>query len=93
MTDLSRLEPNWNIPRFRLVTRRRLVEFAWHEHFHRHPDPFVWDSIYARLSDIDGAQAAYGDPAGYDRIRLSSNNSLVASHCRYERLGFQPVLP
>ena len=44
MTDLSRLEPNWNIPRFRLVTRRRLVEFAWHEHFHRHPDPFVWDS-------------------------------------------------
>jgi GNAT superfamily N-acetyltransferase len=31
--------------------------------------------------------------AGYDRIRLSSNNSLVAPHRLYERLGFQPVLP
>jgi hypothetical protein len=31
--------------------------------------------------------------AGYDRIRLSSNNSLVASHRLYERLGFQPVPP
>ena len=30
---------------------------------------------------------------GYDRIRLSSNNSLVASHRLYERLGFQPVPP
>src|SRR4051794_38623073 len=27
--------------------------------------------------------------AGYDRIRLSSNNSLMASHRLYERLGFQ----
>jgi GNAT superfamily N-acetyltransferase len=152
MTDLSRLEPNWNIRPFRFgdaPAARRLVETVWHEHFHRHPDPFVRDFIYTRLSDIDGAQAAYGDRAlflcavsegeivgtgaikslddrecemvrmfvasahrnrgieraiadelirfariaGYDRIRLSSNNSLVASHRLYERLGFQPVLP
>jgi len=31
--------------------------------------------------------------AGYDRIRLSSNNSLVASHRLYETLGFHPVPP
>ena len=30
--------------------------------------------------------------AGYDRIRLSSNKSLMASHRLYERLGFQPAL-
>lgn len=29
--------------------------------------------------------------AGYDRIRLSSNKSLLASHRLYERLGFQPA--
>ena len=29
--------------------------------------------------------------AGYDRIRLSSNNALAASHRLYERLGFQPA--
>jgi GNAT superfamily N-acetyltransferase len=30
--------------------------------------------------------------AGYDRIRLSSNNALTASHRLYERMGFQPML-
>jgi GNAT superfamily N-acetyltransferase len=30
--------------------------------------------------------------AGYDRIRLSSNKSLLASHRLYESLGFQPAL-
>jgi GNAT superfamily N-acetyltransferase len=29
--------------------------------------------------------------AGYDRIRLSSNNALAASHRLYERMGFQPA--
>jgi GNAT superfamily N-acetyltransferase len=150
MTDLSRLEPNWKIRPFRLgdaPAARRLVESVWHEHFHHHPDPFVRDFIYMRLSDVDSAQTVYGDRAlflcavsegeivgtgaiksldnrecemvrmfvasahrnrgigraiadelirfariaGYDRIRLSSNNSLVASHRLYERLGFQPV--
>jgi GNAT superfamily N-acetyltransferase len=152
VTDPSRFEPNWNIRPFRLgdaPAARRLVESVWHEHFHRHPDPFVRDFIHTRLSDVDSAQTAYGDRAlflcavregeivgtgaiksldnrecemvrmfvasahrnrgigraiadelirfariaGYDRIRLSSNNSLVASHRLYERLGFQPVLP
>ncbi len=31
--------------------------------------------------------------AGYDRISLSSNNALAASHRLYESLGFQPALP
>jgi GNAT superfamily N-acetyltransferase len=31
--------------------------------------------------------------AGYDRILLSSNNALTASHRLYERLGFQPTSP
>jgi len=30
---------------------------------------------------------------GYERIRLSSNNALVASHRLYERLGFRPAPP
>jgi GNAT superfamily N-acetyltransferase len=30
--------------------------------------------------------------AAYDRIRLSSNKSLIASHRLYERLRFQPTL-
>ena len=105
------------------------------------------DFIYTRLSDVDSAEAVYGDRAlflcaiaeseivgtgaikrlddracemvrmfvatacrgrgvgrtianeligfarmaGYDRIRLSSNNSLTASHRLYESLGFQPA--
>ena len=31
--------------------------------------------------------------SGYDRIRLSSNKSLMASHRLYDRLGFQPARP
>ncbi len=151
MTDFSHLEPNWKIRPFQLgdaPAARRLIESVWREHFHHHPDPFVRDFIYTRLSDVDSAEAAYGDRAlflcaiaeseivgtgaikrldnrecemvrmfvalayrgrgigwaiadelirfariaGYDRIRLSSNNSLMASHRLYERLGFQPAL-
>ncbi|MGZ5877311.1 MAG: GNAT family N-acetyltransferase [Bradyrhizobium sp.] len=151
MTDLSGVEP-WNIRPFvpgDAPAARQLVESVWHEHFHHHPDPFVRDFIYTRLSDVDSAQTVYGDRAlflcavsegqivgtgaikglddrecemarmfvasgyrnrgigraiadelirfarmaGYDRIRLSSNNALVASHRLYERLGFQPVPP
>lgn len=29
--------------------------------------------------------------AGYDRMRLSSNNALTAAHRLYERMGFQPA--
>jgi GNAT superfamily N-acetyltransferase len=152
MTNLSHPKPNWTIRPLRAgdaPAARRLVESVWHEHFHRHPDPFVRDFIYTRLSDLDDAQTAYGDRAvflcavcegevvgtgalkslgnrecemvrmfvasthrnrgigraiadelikfarmaGYDRIRLSSNNALAASHRLYERLGFQAVLP
>jgi putative acetyltransferase len=42
---------------------RRLIETIWHEHFGRHPDPFVRDFIYSRLADIDDAEAVYGDQA------------------------------
>ncbi len=30
---------------------------------------------------------------GYDRISLSSNNALAASHRLYEKMGFQPTSP
>jgi putative acetyltransferase len=126
---------------------RRLIEAVWHEHFDRHPDPFVRNFIYSRLSDVDEAERVYRDRAmflcavldadivgtgaikhlndrecemtrmfvaatcrgrgigrsiadelikfarraGYDHVRLSSNNVLTASHRLYERLGFQSV--
>ncbi|MEA2890141.1 MAG: Acetyltransferase family [Bradyrhizobium sp.] len=31
--------------------------------------------------------------AGYDQVRLSSNNALAASHGLYESMGFQPTPP
>jgi GNAT superfamily N-acetyltransferase len=152
MTGFPRNESKWKIRPFQLgdaPAARRLIESVWHEHFHHHPDPFVRDFIYMRLSDVDNAETVYGDRtlflcaiteneivgtgavkrigdrecemvrmfvasayrgrgigraiaddlikfariAGYDRIRLSTNNSLVASHHLYERLGFQPAPP
>ncbi|MDI3565934.1 GNAT family N-acetyltransferase [Bradyrhizobium sp. Arg816] len=152
MAILTRLEPNWTIRPFRLGDApgaRRLIEAAWHEHFDGHPDSFVRDFIYSRLSDVDNAETVYVDralflcavaesaiigtgaikcfddrecemvrmfvapiyrgrgiaraigdglisfarSAGYDRIRLSSNNSLTDSHRLYERMGFQPTAP
>jgi GNAT superfamily N-acetyltransferase len=152
MADLARFQPNWKIQPFRhgdAPAVRRLIESVWHEHFHHHPDPFVRDFIYSRLSDVDNAETVYGDRAiflcaiaesaiigtgaikhlddrecemvrmfvasayqgrgigraiadelirfarraGYDRIRLSSNNALAASHRLYERMGFQPTSP
>lgn len=42
---------------------RRLIEQVWHEHFGLHPDPFVRDFIYSRLSDIDNAESFYSDRA------------------------------
>jgi putative acetyltransferase len=128
---------------------RRLIESVWLEHFDGHPDPFVRNFIYSRLSDVDNAEAEYSDRAiflcaiaeaeiigtgaikrlddrecemarmfvastcrgrgigraiadelikfalgaGYDRVRLSSNNALAASHRLYEGMGFQSTLP
>ena len=152
MAIFTRLEPNWTIRPFRpddAPSARRLIEAVWHEHFHDHPDSFVRDFIYSRLSDVDSAETVYADRAlflcaiaesaiigtgaikrfddrecemvrmfvapiyrgrgiaraiadelisfarsvGYDRIRLSSNNALTASHRLYERMGFQPTAP
>jgi GNAT superfamily N-acetyltransferase len=146
----ARPESNWKIRSFHAGDAsgaRRLIETVWREHFHDHPDPFVRDFIYSRLSDVDHAETTYGDravflcaiaegeiigtgairrvndsecemvrmfvasnhrgcgigraiaeelirfagSAGYDRVRLSSNNALTASHRLYERMGFQPV--
>ena len=42
---------------------RRLIEYVWREHFGLHPDPFVRDFIYSRLSDIDNAESVYSDRA------------------------------
>jgi GNAT superfamily N-acetyltransferase len=144
----THIEPNWTIRPFRpgdAPAIRRLIELVWREHFHDHPDSFVRDFIYSRLSDVDNADTVYADralflcamaeeaiigtgaikrfddrecemlrmfvapiyrgrgiapaiadalirfarSAGYDRIRLSSNNALTASHRLYERMGFQ----
>lgn len=152
MADLARPQSNWKIRPFQrgdAPRARRLIESVWHEHFHHHPDPFVRDFIYSRLSDVDNAETVYGDRAiflcaiaedaiigtgaikrlddrecemtrmfvaspcrgrgigraiavdligfarnvGYDRIRLSSNNALAASHRLYERMGFRPTSP
>ena len=149
MAILTR-EPNWTIRPFRpgdALAVRRLIEAVWHEHFHDHPDSFVRDFIYSRLSDLDNAGSVYADralllcaiaeneiigtgaikrfddrecemarmfvapiyrgrgiaraisdrlisfarSAGYNRIRLSSNSALTASHRLYERMGFQPT--
>lgn len=144
----THIEPSWTIRPFRpgdAPAVRRLIESVWREHFHDHPDSFVRDFIYSRLSDVDSADTVYADravflcamaedaiigtgaikwfddrecemvrmfvapnyrgrgiartiadglisfarSAGYDRIRLSSNNALTASHRLYERMGFQ----
>jgi GNAT superfamily N-acetyltransferase len=139
VADFSRPQSNWKVRPFQhgdAPRARRLIEAVWHEHFDRHPDPFVRDFIYSRLSDIDNADTVYGDraiflcavaeaeiigtgaikrldnrecemarmfvastcrgrgigraiadelikfalSAGYDQVRLSSNNVLAASH-------------
>src|SRR5258708_39178029 len=66
MRGLSRVAPDWKIRPFLpgdAPAARRLVESVWHEHFDQHPDPFVREFIYTRLSDVDSAQIAYGDRA------------------------------
>jgi len=147
-----RPEANWKIRPFQpgdAPGARRLIESVWREHFQHHPDPHVRDFIYSRLSDVDHAEAIYGDgavflcaiagdeiigtgairrlddrecemarmfvgskhrgrgigraiaeglikyarSAGYERVRLSSNNALTVSHRLYERMGFQAVAP
>jgi GNAT superfamily N-acetyltransferase len=152
MEDLARSQPDWTIRPFRpgdASGARRLIESVWYEHFHEHPDPFVREFVYSRLSDVDHADTVYGDGgiflcaiagddivgtgaikrvgdrqcemtrmfvaaayrgrgigraiaddligfarrAGYDRVNLSSNNALTASHRLYERMGFQPASP
>jgi GNAT superfamily N-acetyltransferase len=64
VADLARSQSNWKVRPFQrddAPGARRLIETVWHEHFDRHPDPFVRDFIYSRLSDVDDAEIAYGD--------------------------------
>lgn len=150
MVNIKRVEPDWTIRPFRLgdaPSARRLIEAVWHEYFHDHPDAFVREFVYPRLSDVDNAETEYVDRAlflcaiaedeivgtgairriddrecemvrmfvaplcrnrgiaraiadeligfarnaGYDRIRLSSNNALTDSHRLYEKMGFRPT--
>src|SRR5216684_178616 len=66
VADVARPQSNWTIRRFQrghAPRARQLIEAVWHEHFDRHPDPFVRNFIYSRLSDIDDAETAYGDQA------------------------------
>jgi putative acetyltransferase len=152
VADLARPQSSWKIRPFQrgdAPRARRLIESVWHEHFDHHPDPFVRDFTYSRLSDVDNAETVYGDraiflcaiaeaeiigtgairrldnrecemvrmfvastyrgrgigraiadelirfalSAGYNQIRLSSNNALAASHRLYESMGFQSTSP
>jgi hypothetical protein len=66
VADLARPQSNWIIRPFQrgdAPRARRLIESVWHEHFDRHPDPFVRNFIYSRLSDVDNAETVYGDQA------------------------------
>ena len=66
MADLACPRSNWTIRPFRhgdAPGARRLIETVWHEHFDRHPDPFVRNFIYSRLSDVDNAETLYSDQA------------------------------
>ena len=66
MADLARPQSNFTIRPFQRGDAPRLdgsLKSVWHEHFDRHPDPFVRDSIYSRLSDIDNAETLYRDQA------------------------------
>lgn len=152
LVNVKRIEAAWTIRPFRVGdarSARRLIEAVWREHFHDHPDVFVREFIYPRLSDVDNAETEYADRAlflcamaedeivgtgairrfddrecemvrmfvaplcrnrgiaraiadeligfarnaGYNRIRLCSNNALTASHRLYEKMGFQPTPP
>ncbi|WP_327569197.1 GNAT family N-acetyltransferase [Bradyrhizobium sp.] len=152
VADFARPRSNWTIRPFQhgdAPGARRLIETVWHEHFDRHPDRFVRNFIYSRLSDVDNAETVYSDQAlflcaigeaeiigtgairpldnrecelarmfvaspyrgrgvgraiadelikfalsaGYDQVRLSSNNALAASHRLYESMGFQSTPP
>lgn len=64
--NVKRVEPDWTIRPFRLgdaPSARRLIEAVWHEYFHDHPDAFVREFIYPRLSDVDNAETGYVDQA------------------------------
>lgn len=66
VADLARPQSNWTIRPFQrgdAPRARQLIESVWHEHFDRHPDPFVRNFIYSRLSDVDNAETIYGDQA------------------------------
>src|SRR4051794_41565950 len=66
MAVRARLEPNWTVRPFchgDAPGARRLIEAVWREHFHDHPDSFVRDFIYSRLSDVDDAENVYADRA------------------------------
>jgi GNAT superfamily N-acetyltransferase len=152
VANLARPPSNWKIRPFQRGVApgaRRLIESVWHEYFDGHPDPFVRNFVYSRLSDVDNAEIAYADRAvflcavaeaeiigtgaikrldnrecemtrmfvasacrgrgigraiadklikfalgaGYDQVRLSSNNVLAASHGLYESMGFQSTPP
>jgi GNAT superfamily N-acetyltransferase len=66
VADLACPRSNWTIRPFQhgdAPGARRLIETVWHEHFDRHPDPFVRNFITSRLSDVDNAETAYTDRA------------------------------
>lgn len=66
VADLASPQLNWAIRPFRrgdAPRARRLIESVWEEHFDRHPDLFVRNFIYSRLSDVDNAETVYREQA------------------------------
>jgi len=77
---------------------RRLIESVWHEHFGLHPDPFVRDFIYSRLSDIDDAASFYRDRAillcamaGTEIIGTGAIKRLDGRECEMTRMFVAPA--
>lgn len=77
---------------------RRLIEYVWHEHFEFHPNPFVRDFIYSRLSDIDNAESVYSDRAfllcavvGTEIIGTGAIKRLDGRECEMARMFVAPA--
>jgi hypothetical protein len=73
VVNLPRAQSEFTIRAFQrgdALQARRLIETVWHEHFGRHPDPFVRDFIFSRepsrLRIARIPKSAIGEPTRID---------------------------
>jgi len=92
---VTHTQSDWTIRPFQrgdAPKARQLIETVWREHFGYHPDPFVRDFIYSRLSDIDEAETFYGDRAIFlcsaeaDIIGTGAIKHLDSRECEMTRM-------